>query len=615
MRNQVSRLLAAALWMLAGTATAQVLDNSFLNGNYGFRQVLLVTNSLGAPIDARSIVGVISFSGSGGFSFEGTRNLGTGGPATFRGSGTYTVAPNGFVSMTNPLEASATLNLRLGNGALLGATTDSTGNLFDLFFAAPLPFGGVTPGVISGNYVGASLEYPNGIFFNVKNSFFRFTSNGQGALGLVNVSGQTTQNGRRILQQQIGPSSYVLNSDGRGTLIFPETAPLVPNSQLLLGDKQIFVSANGQFLFGGSIQQGAHDFILAFRAPTTAATSANFTGLFYGAGLKTEQSRPSNFVGALNALGNGKAVWSRRSRLVEGTSELTAVNDYNLNSDGTGAILTNRLAVSADGNLAIGVGTSFVDTDNYELSFAIKTRTLSGGTVFLNPVGVVNGASFAPPGTPIAPGQFVSLFGTGLGPAQAAIASAPFPTALSGVSVTIQGRSAPIFFVSATQLSVLVPFATSGNTAEIIVRNAGVESNRVSVPVARTSPGIYSQPQNGIGAGAILRQNNTLLTAANAARRGETIQIYLTGLGALNPPLSDGVAAPTTTLSFVVENVNVYIGGIRATVSFAGAAPGFAGLYQLNVIVPNNAPSGSAVPVAVETPTSFHDMVDVAIAP
>lgn len=615
MRNTVSRLLAAACWMLAGTATAQVLDNSFLSGNYGFRQVLIATNGLGAPIDARSIVGVISFSGSGGFSVDGTRNLGTGGPASFRGSGTYSVAPNGFVTMTNPLEASATLTLRLGNGALVGATTDSSGNLFDLFLAAPLPFGGVTPGLISGNYVGASLEYPNGIFFNVKNSFFRFTSTGAGSLGLVNVSGQTTQNGRRILQQQIGTSSYVLDANGRGTLIFPETAPLLPANQLLLGDKQIFVSANGQFLFGGSIQQGAHDFIVAFKAPTTTASAANFSGLFYGAGLKTEQSRPSNFVGAVNALGNGRAVWSRRARLVEGTSDLTAVNDYNLNADGTGAMLTNRFAVSADGNFALASGTSFVDTDNYELNFAVKARNLSGGTVFLNPAGVVNGASFAPPGNPIAPGQFVSLFGTGLGPAQAAIASAPFPTALSGVSVTIQGRAAPIYFVSANQLSVLVPFATSGNTAEIVVRNAGVESNRVTVPVSRTSPGIYSQPQNGIGAGAILRQNNSLLTATNRASRGETIQIYLTGLGALNPPLADGVAASTTTLSFVEANVNVYIGGIKATVSFAGAAPGFAGLYQLNVIVPNTAPSGNAVPVAVETATSFHDMVDIAIAP
>jgi uncharacterized protein (TIGR03437 family) len=337
--------------------------------------------------------------------------------------------------------------------------------------------------------------------------------------------------------------------------------------------------------------------------------------LFYSAGLKTELSRPSSFAGAVNATGTGRAVWSRRSRLPEGNSELTAVNDYSIAADGSGSILTQRLAISQDGNLAVGIGTSLMDTDNYEVYVAIKTRALSGSGVFINPVGVVNGASFAPVGSPIAPGQFLSLFGANLGPNPGLIASAPFPNSLGGVSATIQGRTAPIFFVSPGQMSILVPFATSGTSAEIVVRNGSQESNRVTVPVARTSPGIYSQSQNGIGAGAILRSNFSLLTAANPARRGDTILVYLTGLGALNPALADGAPASSTELSRITENVNVYIGGQRATVSFAGAAPGFAGLYQINVVVPANAPLGNAVPLAVETASSFHDMVDVAIAP
>ncbi len=355
---------------------------------------------------------------------------------------------------------------------------------------------------------------------------------------------------------------------------------------------------------------------IAFRAPgTPAASLATFSGLYFAAGLRTEVSRPSCFAGAVNATGTGKAVWSRRARLPEGNTELTAVNDYTLNADGSGAILNHRLALSQDGNLAVGVGTSLTETDNYELYIAVKTRPLTGSGVFVNPVGIVNGASFAPVGSPIAPGQFLSLFGNNLGPSPGLIASAPFPNSLGGVSATIQGRTAPVFFVSPTQMSVLVPFATSGQSAEIIVRNGSQESNRVTVPVARTSPGIYSQSQNGIGAGAVLRSNFSLLTGSNPARRGDTILIYLTGLGALNPALADGAPASSTEFSRVVENVNVYIGGQRATVSFAGAAPGFAGLYQLNVVVPPNAPLGPAVALAIETTTSFHDMVDIAIAP
>jgi uncharacterized protein (TIGR03437 family) len=149
----------------------------------------------------------------------------------------------------------------------------------------------------------------------------------------------------------------------------------------------------------------------------------------------------------------------------------------------------------------------------------------------------------------------------------------------------------------------------------VVVRLGNQESNRVTVPVSRSSPGIYTTSQNGIGSGAILKTDFTIVSAANAPRRGDTILIYLTGLGALNPALSDGAAASPTVLSRVTDSVNVYIGGQRATVSFAGAAPGFAGLYQLNVVIPASAPIGSAVPLAVETTTSFHDMVDLAIQP
>lgn len=599
----------------ASQLQSQVLDNSFLSGRYGFRQLLLATNPSGQPIEARGLVAVASFDGRGGYSFQGTRNLGVQGPSTYNGSGNYSVSPAGFVAMSNPLDTSSTLNLRLANGLLLGSTTDSSGNLFDLFVAVPLPASGGSTVFVTGNYAGVSLEIPSGLFNNVKNCYFRFTADGKGSAGSVTVSGQAVQSGNRVLNQQVGPSTYGINGDSTGFITFPATAPNTTANQLLSGDKQIFVSANGEYMVGGSVGQGSHDFFFAMRTPTTPQTNASFQGLYYAAGLKVELSRPASFAGAVNALGNGKAVWTRRSRLPEGNVDATAVNDYTINSDGVGAILTNRFAINGNGNIFIQAGTSYVDSNNYEIVIGAKTRTISGTGVFLVPTGALNGASFAPVGSPIAPGQFLALFGTGLGPANPVVASAPFPNTLGGVTVTIQDRPAPIYFVSANQMSVLVPFATSGTSAEIVVRNGTQESNRVTVPVSRTSPGIYSQPQNGIGPGAVLKSDFSLLTSANPARRGDTILIYLTGLGTLDPALRDGVAASTTVLSRVTDSVNVYIGGIKATVSFAGAAPGFAGLYQLNVVVPNGAPVGSAVALAVETSNAFHDMVDIAIAP
>lgn len=602
--------------LFASYLQGQVLDNNFLNGRYGFRQLLVSTNTSGQPIEARSLVGILSFDGRGNLSFQGTRNTGNNAPSNFSGAGSYSVAASGFVTMTSPLDSNANMNLRLGTGILLGSTTDSAGNAFDLLVAIPLPSSPASNATLSGSYSGVSIEFPTGLFFNIKNSFLRFTSNGQGSLGQVNTSGQTVQGGKRVQQQLIGPSTYSLANDGSGQLIFPTTAPFPAAAQLLLGDRQIFVSPGGEFMIGGSTSQGAHDLIFAMKSAPTGVTNRSFSGLYFAAGLKVDQSRPSSYSGAVSSQGVGKAVWSRRGRLPEGNVDSTAVNDYNLATDGVGSMLNSRFAIGSSNNVFVAAGVSFVDSDNYEIVIGTKARDLTGTGVFLNPAGVFNGASFAPVGNPVAPGQFISLFGTGLGPANAVVAPAvPFPSTLGGVSVSVQGRPAPLYFVSANQISALVPFATSGTSADITVRFGNQESNRVTVPVTRSSPGIYSTSQNGLGAGAILKSDFTLVTATNAPRRGDTVLIYLTGLGALNPALSDGAAAPTNVLSRVTDSVKVYIGGAPATVSFAGAAPGFAGLYQLNVVIPANAPIGSAVPLAVETTTSFHDMIDIAIQP
>ncbi len=605
-----------AIVLFATQLHAQVLDNGFLSGRYGFRQLLLSTNTGGQPIEARSMVGIISFDGRGSFSFLGTRNVGNSFAASFSGNGSYTVSPAGTTSMTSPLDSNSQLNLRFSGGLLTGSTTDSAGNVFDLFVAVPISIATTSNLTLNGNYVGVSLDVPNGLFFNVKNTFFRMTSNGLGSFGFATVTGQTAQQGRRVLSQSLGPVAYSMAPDGTGGINFPLSSPFTAQTQLLIGDKQIFVSNNGDYLVGGSTSQGAHDFFFAMRASTTSLTNQDFSGLYFGSGLRIDSSKPSSFVGAVNALGNGRAVWSRRNRQVEGIVDSTAVNSYSISADGVGSILNNRLAVGSNGNVFIAAGVSLVDSDAYEITIGAKARSLNGTGIFINPAGVLNGASFAPVANPIAPGQFVTIFGTNLSTSAPIVAAAtPFPLSLGGVIVTIQGRAAPIYFVSANQISALVPFATSGPTADIVIRQGNVESNRVVVPVSRTSPGIYSLTQNGIGPGAILKSDFSVVSSTNAARRGDTVLIYLTGLGALNPTLADGAAAPTTSLLRVTEAVNVYIGGVRATVSFAGAAPGFAGLYQLNVVVPASAPVGSAVPLAIETSNAFHDMVDIAIQP
>jgi len=145
------------------------------------------------------------------------------------------------------------------------------------------------------------------------------------------------------------------------------------------------------------------------------------------------------------------------------------------------------------------------------------------------------------------------------------------------------------------------------------VNNNGTKSNTVIVPVAKTSPGIFTVPSAGIGPGAVLHADFSLVSAAKPARVGETILIFLTGLGAVTPSVSDG--APPNILTDTTAAINVYFGGISARPVYKGLSPQFPGLYQVNVVVPAGTPTGTNTSLAIETPDAFHDQVDVAINP
>jgi uncharacterized protein (TIGR03437 family) len=170
-----------------------------------------------------------------------------------------------------------------------------------------------------------------------------------------------------------------------------------------------------------------------------------------------------------------------------------------------------------------------------------------------------------------------------------------------------------VYVVSPGQISALAPQAATGTTARIVVVNGGQRSNVAEVPLARSSPGIFTIPSAGTGPAALLHADFTLVSAASPARRGETLLLYLTGLGAVTPSIPDGSAAPSNPLSVVPGTVKVYVGGREAAVLYKGLAPGLAGLYQINFTVPASAQTGAAVPLAIETPEAFHDMVDLAV--
>jgi uncharacterized protein (TIGR03437 family) len=329
----------------------------------------------------------------------------------------------------------------------------------------------------------------------------------------------------------------------------------------------------------------------------------------------TAPARLAAVVGAVNATSAG-AVWSRRTRQSDGVFDATPLITYTLGGDGGG----NYTSTQGSVNVAVNsqtFSTSGVDvasSRSYELYFGVRMAPQSGTGVFLHPQGIYSSASFAPAGAPVSPGQFVTMFGSGFPTASAKASTFPFPTTLGTVQVSVNGTPAPVYAVSSTQISAVVPNGVTGSTATFVVTVGGTKSNAVDVPLAPTAPGVFSLPSNGLGDGAILHADYSVVNMGNPALPGEILQVFLTGLGATTPQVNDGAAAPAKPLAKVNAPVAVYVGGVLSPqIQFQGLTPGLASLYQLNVQIPPNVGPGWQ-DLAVQTADGFTDLVNVWVA-
>ncbi|MBI3934969.1 MAG: hypothetical protein HY316_09780, partial [Acidobacteria bacterium] len=226
----------------------------------------------------------------------------------------------------------------------------------------------------------------------------------------------------------------------------------------------------------------------------------------------------------------------------------------------------------------------------------------------VNVGGVVNAASLQP--GPLTAGSLASIFGLHLA-----------PIAEDRVLVQLEGIAAPIFAVTATQINFQVPWELAGlPQASLTVTVGSTTSIPVTVPLASTGPGLFSTNASGSGQGAILIANTASIAApagafpgSQAASRRGVISIYATGLGAVTNPPPTGIAASASPLSRTIAQPTVRIGGVTALVIFSGLAPGYAGLYQVDVGVPLGAPAGDAVPVELSIGGTTSNTVTIAV--
>ncbi len=202
--------------------------------------------------------------------------------------------------------------------------------------------------------------------------------------------------------------------------------------------------------------------------------------------------------------------------------------------------------------------------------------------------GGVGNAAPSVPGQGLAPGSYISIYGSDLADTTATYSTPSLPVSLASVSVSFDGGglSLPghIHFVSPGQVNVQIPWEFQGQTSVQMKVTLHLDyylsSFLYTVPLATYSPGVFGVVDASTG-------------AIGTTTRGNTVLIFMNGLGPVNATPASG--DPTTSQSYVTTNATptVTIGNSSAQVMFSGLAPGFVGLYQVNAVIPAGAPTGN----------------------
>ena len=235
--------------------------------------------------------------------------------------------------------------------------------------------------------------------------------------------------------------------------------------------------------------------------------------------------------------------------------------------------------------------------------------------------GVENAASYS---TSNPPGSLVAIFGSNFSSETLTASSTPLTLQIQSktetISVTVNGKEAPMFYATPNQASVQLPWETvTGNGSIVLTRN-GVKSSAYAFPVATFSPGIYTTTQDGKGMAWVINNNDGTVAQPSAgwpfpkiqtrpAKAGDNLFFYITGLGPVSPSIEDGHAPcllsgcpANVVLPKATNTVTVLIGGVAipsGNVQFAGLSPQFVGTYQVNFKMPSGVPASNTTTLQV----------------
>lgn len=213
-------------------------------------------------------------------------------------------------------------------------------------------------------------------------------------------------------------------------------------------------------------------------------------------------------------------------------------------------------------------------------------------------VAILNGASNRVE-QPISPGAWATAYGNFTGVTTTTASSFPLPKTLANVKVTVDGTDAPIYFVSPTQINFLVPYSTTPGVKPVTIANGGTNFTG-SIRIITASPGLFVKDAATPPRGAIRNQDGISENSQTTpAKRGDIVSVYGTGPGALSSNPADGAAPGASPLITTKSTPQVFIGGVPATVQFSGLNPDAPGLWQINVVIPNQAFLTGRLPVRI----------------
>ena len=429
------------------------------------------------------------------------------------------------------------------------------------------------------------------------------------------------------------PPFSVVNSDGTGLTQLPVyTGSLAPSPQRV-------ISQAGFFVFTSSAPSG----------PTFAAAATDvYVMNLDGTGLRqvTKFGNANFFAGNATVSADGSLIAFESNFSDNAPQPVNQI--WVVHPDGTGLQQlstgpdgASSPSISGDGSVVLFVQSGLitrahtggdlltltnlststardpvVSADGTQVSFTLGPQFGSAAAVYRIPtdsasdsrafLGVYtphrlnsNGvASAAGNGAP-SPGSLISVYGVQLGVDELAQAKGfPLPTSLGSLSLLVNGQPVPLLVVTPWQINAQLPQTLAPGMATFQVSyNGGLMSQSSAAKIQSTSPESFAYP---FTQGPLYYMQAAAFHAGTAiaadlnhpARAGETLEIYGLGLGVTDPQVAAGVASPASPPARALQAPSLQIGGVDATVTFAGLVPGIAGVYQVNAVVPAGLPPG-----------------------